>query len=117
MPWVRPRFVPTLFTVLGVVLLIGLGVWQLERLQWKEGLIAQRRAAVAALPIAPPQTIAEARGEAFRHVVATGGFRNDREIFLAASAEDGGSGYQVLTPLVMTDGRTIFVNRGFIPVE
>ena len=113
----RPRLVPTVFTVPGVLILIGLGIWQLQRLHWKEGLIAQRDAAVAAAPITPPRTLGEARGDQFRHIAAEGTFRNDKELFLAASSEGGGSGYQVLTPLQMTDGRTMFVNRGFIPLE
>lgn len=113
----RPRLVPTLFTVPGVLILIALGIWQVERLHWKEGLIAQRDAAIAAAPVAPPQTLAEARAGQFRHVAAEGAFRNDKELFLAASSEGGGSGYQVLTPLKMNDGRTLFVNRGFIPLE
>jgi surfeit locus 1 family protein len=113
----RPRLVPTLFTVPGLILLIGLGIWQVQRLHWKEGLIAQRDAAVAAAPAAPPQTLAEARRLEFRHIVAEGAFQNDKELFLAASSDSGESGYQVVTPLVMTDGRTMFVNRGFIPLE
>jgi len=113
----RPRLVPTLFTVPGVLILLALGIWQVQRLHWKEGLIAQRDAAVAAAPIVPPQTIAEARGDAFRHIVAEGTFENDKELFLAASSDSGEGGYQVVTPLKMTDGRTMFVNRGFIPLE
>jgi surfeit locus 1 family protein len=53
----------------------------------------------------------------FHHTVAEGTFENDKELFLAASSDEGESGYQVVTPLVMTDGRTMFVNRGFIPLE
>jgi surfeit locus 1 family protein len=70
-----------------------------------------------AAPIAPPQTLAEAQADQFRHIVAEGTFQNDKELFLAASSDNGDSGYQVLTPLAMTDGRTMFVNRGFIPLE
>jgi surfeit locus 1 family protein len=113
----RPRLVPTLFTVPGVLILLGLGIWQIQRLHWKEGLIAQRDAAVAAAPIAPPQTLAEARADEFHHVVAEGVFQNDKELFLAASSDSGESGYQVVTPFSLADGRTIFVNRGFIPLE
>jgi surfeit locus 1 family protein len=113
----RPRLGPTLFTVPGVLILLWLGIWQVQRLHWKEGLIAQRDAAVAAAPIAPPQSLAEARVDEFHHVVAEGSFANGRELFLAASSDSGQSGYQVLTPLDMTDGRTIFINRGFIPLD
>jgi len=112
----RPHLVPTLFTVPGLILLIGLGIWQVQRLHWKEGLIAQRDAAVAAAPVAPPETLEQAHGLEFHHIVAEGTFRNDKELFLAASSDSGESGYQVVTPLAMTDGRTMFVNRGFIPL-
>jgi surfeit locus 1 family protein len=113
----RPHLVPTLFAVPGVLILLGLGIWQVQRLHWKEGLIAQRDAAVATAPIAPPQTFPEAQADQFHHIVAEGTFQNDKELFLAASSEGGDSGYQVMTPLAMTDGRTLFVNRGFIPLE
>lgn len=113
----RPRLVPTLFTVPAVLILIALGIWQVQRLHWKEGLIAQRDAAVAAPPIAPPQSFDAARSLEFHHIVAEGVFRNDKELYLAASSDSGEAGYQVVTPLVMSDGRTMFVNRGFVPSE
>jgi len=113
----RPRLVPTLFTVPGVLILLGLGVWQVQRLHWKEGLIAQRDRAVVAAPIEPPQTLAEARGLEFHHVAAEGVFDNDKELYLAATSDSGESGYQVVTPLKLDDGRVMFVNRGFIPLE
>jgi surfeit locus 1 family protein len=113
----RPRLIPTLFTVPGVLILLALGIWQVQRLHWKEGLIAQRDAAVAAAPTAPPQTLAGARSLEFHHVVAEGVFDNDKELLLAASSDNGESGYQIITPLKMADGRTTFVNRGFVPLE
>jgi surfeit locus 1 family protein len=113
----HPRLVPTLFTIPALIVLLGLGTWQVQRLHWKENLIAQRDRMVAAPPIAPPQTLAEAVQGQFRHVVDDGVLLNDKEIFLAAASEGGGSGYQVLTPLQEPGGRIIFVNRGFIPLE
>jgi surfeit locus 1 family protein len=64
-----------------------------------------------------PQTLAEARGMEFRHVSAEGVFLNDKEIFLGATSEAGGQGYQILTPLLEPGGRVVFVNRGYIPAE
>jgi surfeit locus 1 family protein len=111
----RPLFWPTLFTVPVLLLCLGLGSWQVQRLFWKEGLIAQRQAAVAASPAPVPRNLAEARGMEFHRVIDEGVFLHDKEIFLGATSEGGGQGYQVLTPLLEPGGRIVFVNRGFIP--
>jgi len=110
-----PRPVPTLMTLPVVLLCLGLGVWQVQRLHWKEGLIAQRAAALAAPPVALPRTRAEARPLALRRVAAAGVFLNDKEIAVHAIAPKGAAGFDVLTPLREADGRTVFVNRGFVP--
>ena len=113
----RPQFWPSVFAVPIVLLCVGLGSWQIQRLFWKERLIAARAAAVAAPPVPSPLDPAAALGMEFRHVFAQGVFLNDKEIFLGATSEGGRNGYQVLTPLKEPDGRIVFVNRGFIPAE
>ena len=49
----RPSLPITLFVLPALLILIGLGVWQVERLHWKEGLIARiaERAAEAPMPL------------------------------------------------------------------
>jgi surfeit locus 1 family protein len=113
----RPLLWPTVFTAPMLLLLLALGSWQIERLFWKERLISQREAAVAAAPIPVPQSFEQARGMEFRHVADEGVFLHDKEIFLGATSEAGGQGYQVLTPLLEPSGRAVFVNRGYIPAE
>src|ERR1700686_3190211 len=113
----RPRLIPGLFTTAIVLVCGALGVWQLQRLEWKRGLIAQREAAVAAPPVAPPQTLDEARALEFRLVVADGVLAHDKEILLNAIGPKGGTGFDVLTPLEEAGGRILFVNRGFVPTE
>ena len=113
----RPRLVPTLFTVPVVLVCVALGVWQLQRLEWKRALIAERAAAITAAPAPPPQTLAEARAMEFRPVVDDGVFLNDREIFVGTTDPRGRAGFHVLTPLREPDGRILFVNRGFVPSE
>jgi surfeit locus 1 family protein len=113
----RPLFWPTVFTVPVMLVCLGLGFWQVERLFWKRELIAQRQAAVAAAPVIAPSSLEEARGPEFHHVTDEGVFLHDKEIFLGATSEAGRNGYQVLTPLQEAGGRIIFVNRGFIPAE
>jgi len=113
----RPQFWPTVFATLIVLSCLGLGAWQIQRLQWKEDLIAERATAVAAPAVPVPQDEAAARGMEFRRVTDQGDFLNDKEIFLGATSEGGVNGYHILTPLREPDGRIVFVNRGFIPAE
>jgi surfeit locus 1 family protein len=113
----RPRLAPTLFTIPMLLICVALGIWQLQRLEWKSGLIAQRAAAIAASPTRPPQTLAEARAMEFYPVIDDGAFLNDKEIFVGATGPKGGIGFHLLTPLREADGRIVFVNRGFIPSE
>lgn len=92
----------------------GLGIWQVQRLFWKLDLIAQVYARIQAAPIPAPATVTP--DDAYRRVRLEGEFLNDRETLVQAVTELGG-GFWVLTPLVMADGRTVLVNRGFVPPE
>jgi surfeit locus 1 family protein len=113
----RPRLAPTLFTVPVALLCAALGVWQLQRLEWKRGLIAQREAALAAVATPPPRSLAEARALEFHPVFDQGVFLYDQEILLNAIGPKGGAGFDVLTPLREPGGRIVFVNRGYVPTE
>ena len=115
----HPRLWPTLFTIPALLILVGLGTWQVERLYWKEGLIAARAAAVAAPPIDLPATLDEATRLDLRHVHAAGTFLHEDEFDVVATAENGDSGFHIVTPLRLDDGtgRIVLVNRGFVPYE
>jgi surfeit locus 1 family protein len=111
----RPRLGPTLFTGPVVLLCVALGLWQLQRLHWKEDLIAQCEAALAAPPVAPPHTLADARALEYHRVIDEGVFLHDKEILVNAIGPEGGTGFNVLTPLREPGGGIVFVNRGFVP--
>jgi surfeit locus 1 family protein len=107
--------VPTLITLPLVLLCLGLGAWQIQRLHWKEGLIAKRAATLQAPPVTPPATLADATRLLLRRTIDRGIFLNDKEIPVHAIAPDGAAGFDVLTPLREANGRIVFVNRGFVP--
>jgi len=104
--------------------LIALGTWQLQRKAWKEGLIAalnaQSQAAAAALP--PPETwptLDPARDE-YRRVSFNAKFERGNEalVFASASAfrpDVSGFGFWVFTRAQLADGRSVAINRGFVP--
>ena len=108
---------PSVFAACAFVVLLGLGTWQVERLFWKEGLIARRHAAVTAAPVALPASLDAARPLEYHRVHVTGRFANDHELYLGATSRGGRPGYQVITPLGMADGASVLVNRGFIPQD
>jgi surfeit locus 1 family protein len=122
----RSLIVPGLCTLAGLVLLIGLGVWQVERLHWKEDLLARIDARIHAPPVAlPPASewaVLAATDYDYTHVRASGRLDPSRTafIFRGASGIPGapaGPGYWVMVPLVRADGSAILVNRGFIAVD
>jgi len=112
----RPRLWPTLAALAALVVLVSLGTWQVERLRWKEALIAERDARLAApAELLPAQ--ADWPAWEFRRVEVQGAFRHDLEQLFGASAHDGQLGHHVLTPLVRPDGSALLVDRGWVPAD
>lgn len=111
------RLLMTALCGLFALLFAGLGVWQVERLQWKLALIRTVDARLAAAPVATPPRSAWAsldpKALEYRKLKLTGRFDLSRTTRVDALT-DLGPGWWVLTPFVTADG-TILVNRGFVP--
>lgn len=105
--------------VVAMAILLALGTWQVERLAWKEELLARITSQLAQppLPLASVEA-ARAAGEPieYRPVTVTGTFLHDHERHFFATYE-GQSGFYIYTPLILGDGRALFVNRGFVPYD
>ena len=117
----RPMLGPTLVTIIGLIILCGLGTWQVERLYWKRDLMATIAARMdePATEI-PPQAdwpSLDLKLIEYHHVKLAGHFLNDKELYYFTTDEEGTSGFDVVTPLKLDDGRTILVDRGFVPQE
>lgn len=111
----QPTLWPTVFTVPTLIVLVALGIWQIERLHWKEALIAERQARSAAPAVALPDPVAEPESLEFTPVRVVGRFLHERELYLAARTVDGAAGLHVVTPFALTDGRVVLVDRGWVP--
>ncbi|MEZ5827258.1 MAG: SURF1 family protein [Hyphomicrobiales bacterium] len=108
----------TVATLIGLAILVGLGVWQLERLAWKEALIARVEARTERKPFTLPQAIelaGEGRNMEYYPVSAEGRFHHARERYLYALSPDGELGWHVITPLETVKGTVVLVDRGFVP--
>jgi surfeit locus 1 family protein len=117
----RPTFWPTVFTVPALLVLLGLGTWQLDRLQWKTALIDEIQSRIAAAPAPLAEVLAEAGDDLtyvqYRRVSLTGEFRHDAEMYLAARSMNGNPGYHVVTPFQVTGDGSVLVDRGWVPLE
>ncbi|UWQ18831.1 SURF1 family protein [Jannaschia sp. M317] len=105
--------VPFLFGLTGFAVLVALGVWQLQRLDWKEGVIAQIEARITAAPVDLPPT-PDQSADNFLPV------RLDARVTGAPlrvlGAWRGGSGYRIVAP-VETGGRRVLVDFGLVPLS
>lgn len=108
----RRMITPLLFGLIGATILIGLGVWQLQRLAWKETMLteieARIGAAATALPAAP-----DPQADRFLPVTVAGSFTGE-ELEVLSSRKEIGAGYRVIAVLQTTDGRRVLVDRGFV---
>ena len=111
---VRRFIVPGLSTLIMLIVLLGLGTWQVYRLHWKEGILARIATAEAAPAIPLGQNPAP-----YTKVSVTGRFLFDRTADFGAEVRDTKAGptmgsYQIV-PLVRDGGSTILVDRGWVP--
>jgi surfeit locus 1 family protein len=113
----RPTFWPTVIALPMILVMIGLAVWQVQRLHWKEDLIAERVARTTVAPIDLPPAGANLAGLEFRRAVLTGSYDHAHEFYLAARSQNGNVGYWIVTPFKVKAGGTVLVNRGWVPVE
>jgi surfeit locus 1 family protein len=120
----RGIVVPTIFVVVAVAILIGLGKWQLDRKVWKENLIATITARSSAPPESLPAAWAQLNRAAdeYHRVTFSAEYLIGQQalVYTAGSAfrpDVSGAGYWVFTPARLGGGRVVVVYRGFVPFD
>lgn len=117
-----PSLAMTICVVLASAVLLGLGTWQVQRLFWKQELIARYQNNTATPPV--PWAEFEQRlafddiaAAEFTRVQLNGTFLHEHELYMTGRSRIGEPGLHVLTPLQLDQGGVIMVNRGWIAVE
>jgi len=112
--WITLALVVVVFGVACV----ELGLWQLRRLDQRKTLNAaissHMHMAVQPIETALGQDVNQAL---YRRVSATGRYDVSQEVLLSGRAVNDRPGNDVLTPLKLSDGRALIVNRGFVPLN
>lgn len=121
----RPRWIAFhLLVVLGIVVMVNLAFWQLDRLEARRDF-NDRVVARSELPpervealvgdVADP-TSSAVRDLEWRVATATGTYRPDEQFLVVNRSQNGRAGVNVVTPMTLPDGRALVVNRGFVPL-
>jgi surfeit locus 1 family protein len=102
--------------------LLLLGVWQMQRLAWKQDLIARQEAALSASPQPLEGVLAKPEAERlFWPVTVTGQFADVAPFVVGMRPRDGKPGYHLVLPFMLTEGpfagREVLVNLGWSPLD
>ena len=111
----RPLKWLTAATLIALAVLIALGVWQLERREWKLALIASAEERMNEAPVLLDEALRDgAENAEFRHVRVSGAFLRGRNLFEYSPGANG-PGYRLIAPFRQADGTVLLVDRGFVP--
>lgn len=106
--------IPLAFGVIGTLILLALGNWQVNRLAEKEAFLSEIDARIANLPTDLPAT-PDPVSDRFLAVELRGQYTGE-EIDVLASAKGIGAAYRVISVFETEEGRRVLVDRGFLPV-
>jgi surfeit locus 1 family protein len=96
-----------------LAVLLALGTWQVQRLHWKQDLLAQ----LARAEQAPPVPLQDAQPPPWTRVQASGSFDYAHEALLGAEVRDARLGANLVTPLLRPGRPPLLVLRGWVPLD
>lgn len=106
----RPGWVLSVAALLGLIVLVALGTWQVQRWHWKSALIAEIGAGLDAAPTALSQGL-----QAYQPITATGQILNEPVLHQGSYARGGRPGTALTSIFVDASGRQWLLERGWIP--
>ena len=108
----KHKFLFSVFIIFFIFVFIGLGTWQIIRLNWKNNLILEIENSLKN----PPVELAQSNKENFLKIKTSGSIDFDKQIYLYNLNESGTPGFEVINPIMIGD-ENFLINRGWIPFE
>ena len=108
----KHKFLFSVFIIFFILVFIGLGTWQIVRLNWKNNLILEIENSLKN----PPVELAQSNKENFLKIKTSGSIDFDKQIYLYNLNESGTPGFEVINPIIIGD-ENFLINRGWIPFE
>jgi cytochrome oxidase assembly protein ShyY1 len=110
-----------LFVLVLAGICVRLGFWQLHRLEHRLDTNDRIREHFAAAPAPLDEVVPRGRdvtqAEEWTRVTVTGTYDADHELTVKFTVRDGAPGADVVTPLVLSDGTAVLVDRGWVPTK
>jgi len=111
----RKLIFPLLLGIAGCGVLISLGVWQVQRLAWKEGILAELDSRLTGAPQPFDFSATEEINEYTR--VTLSGTPTGEELHVLTSGTAAGTGYRVISKFTLDDGNDILLDLGLLPLD
>ena len=108
----KHKFLFSVFIIFFIFVFIGLGTWQIIRLNWKNNLILEIENSLKN----PPVELAQSKKENFLKIKTSGSIDFDKQIYLYNLNESGTPGFEVINPITIGD-ENFLINRGWIPFK
>ncbi len=108
----KHKFLFSVFIIFFILVFVGLGTWQIIRLNWKNNLILEIENSLKN----PPVELAESKQENFLKIRTSGSIDFDKQIYLYNLNDTGTPGFEVINPITIGD-ENYLINRGWIPFE
>ena len=108
----KHKFLFSVFIIFFIFVFIGLGTWQIIRLNWKNNLILEIENSLKN----PPVELAKSKKKNFLKIKTSGSIDFDKQIYLYNLNESGTPGFEVINPITIGD-ENFLINRGWIPFE
>lgn len=113
----KSKLLPTCIVIVLSITMIGLGIWQLKRAEYKKAILTQQKNLQQKQPT-DYSSIKESDLQKYLPIIASGEFDNQHQFLLDNKTWNGKVGYDVITPLLNNDHQAVLlVNRGWVPRE
>ena len=108
----KSKLLFSIFVYFFILVFIGLGSWQLVRLNWKLDLISKIEQSLKKDPV----NINQVDRKNFVRIIASGKIDFDKQIYLYNLNDEGKPGFEVINPIIV-ENENYLINRGWIPFE
>ena len=108
----KHKFLFSVFIIFFIFVFVGLGTWQIIRLNWKNNLILEIENSLKN----PPVELVQSSKKNFLKIKTSGSIDFDKQIYLYNLNDTGTPGFEVINPITIGD-ENYLINRGWIPFE